>query len=123
MIKYEVKVYPDGDKEWFLNGQRHREDGPAIEWSDGTKRWFLNDKSMSEDEHKRATEIIDGVREYEGRIEELKGKLANGFDITMEIEELKGKLAKAMEHVADHSNDPHLVEWANATLAELKGQK
>jgi len=38
------------------------------------------------------------------------------------IEELKGKLAKAMEHVADYSNDPHLVEWANATIAELKGE-
>ena len=53
-----------------------------------------------------ADEIIDGVREYEGR-----------------IVELEVKLAKAMEHVADYSNDPHLVEWANATLAELKGQK
>lgn len=27
--------YPDGSKEWFLNHQRHRNDGPAIE--DG--RW------------------------------------------------------------------------------------
>ena len=53
-----------------------------------------------------ADEIIDGVREYEGR-----------------IVELEVKLAKAMEHVADYSNDPHLVEWANATIAELKGQK
>ena len=53
-----------------------------------------------------AEEFIDGVREYEGR-----------------IDELEVKLAKAMEHVADYSNDPHLVEWANATLAELKGQK
>ena len=38
------------------------------------------------------------------------------------IEELEAKLAKAMEHVADYSNDPHLVEWANATLEELKGE-
>jgi hypothetical protein len=27
-----------------LNGQRHREDGPAIEWSNGTKEWYLNGK-------------------------------------------------------------------------------
>ena len=39
------------------------------------------------------------------------------------IGELEAKLAQAMEHVADYSNDPHLVEWANATVAELKGEK
>ena len=33
----------DGTKEWWLNGERHREDGPAIEWSDGEKWWYLND--------------------------------------------------------------------------------
>ena len=78
MIKYEVRVYPNGDKEWFLNGKRHREDGPAVEWAGGTKKWYLNGKPhreagpaiefangtkmwylngelMSEDEHKKAT--------------------------------------------------------------------
>tara|TARA_R110002020_G_scaffold331803_1_gene547272 strand:+ start:152 stop:475 length:324 start_codon:yes stop_codon:yes gene_type:complete len=78
MIKYEVKVYPNGHKEWFLNGNFHREDGPAVEYPHGTKIWYLNDKlhredgpavesangnkewflngkPMSEDEHKRAT--------------------------------------------------------------------
>ena len=60
-----------------------------------------------------AEEFIDGVREYEGRIVELEVKLAKA-------EELR---TLGMEHVADYSNDPHLVEWANATLAELKGQK
>jgi hypothetical protein len=38
---------PNGTKEWILNGKRHREDGPAIEWSNGTKRWFLNSKQVS----------------------------------------------------------------------------
>ena len=55
MIKYEVKVYPNGDKWWLLNGKFHREDGPAVEWANGHKEWYLNGKSMSEDEHKRAT--------------------------------------------------------------------
>jgi hypothetical protein len=53
-IKYEVKVYADGDKAWFLNGKRHREDGPAIEWADGDKCWFLNDERLTEEEHKEA---------------------------------------------------------------------
>ena len=44
MIKYEVKVYEDGSKYWYLNGKYHREDGPAIEWADGGKQWYLNDQ-------------------------------------------------------------------------------
>ncbi len=36
----------DGEKQWFLNGQWHRVDGPAIEWADGTKYWYLNDKKI-----------------------------------------------------------------------------
>jgi hypothetical protein len=48
-IKYEVKVYANGDKYWFLNGERHREDGPAVENSDGRKAWFLNGKRHRED--------------------------------------------------------------------------
>jgi hypothetical protein len=34
----------DGSKFWYLDGKRHREDGPAMEWSDGTKYWYLNGK-------------------------------------------------------------------------------
>ena len=32
----------DGTKEWWLNGKRHRVDGPAIERADGGKEWYLN---------------------------------------------------------------------------------
>ena len=38
----ECKVGEWGDKEWWLNGKRHREDGPAIETTHGNKEWFLN---------------------------------------------------------------------------------
>ena len=48
-IEYKVKVRADGTKHWFLNGKRHREDGPAIEYTDGTKHWFLNGKCHRED--------------------------------------------------------------------------
>ena len=41
---YEVHVYDNGNKYWHLNGELHREDGPAVEYSDGTKVWYLNDK-------------------------------------------------------------------------------
>jgi hypothetical protein len=35
--------------------------------------------------------------------------------------ELEAKLAKAMTHVMDYSNDPHLVQFARTTLAEIEG--
>ena len=34
--------YTDGTKVWYLNDQLHREDGPAVEYADGTKSWYLN---------------------------------------------------------------------------------
>ena len=46
---YEVRVNEYGDKEWHLNGERHREDGPAIERANGTKYWYLNGKRHRED--------------------------------------------------------------------------
>ena len=36
--------YPDGEKRWFLNGKLHRTDGPAVERPDGVKHWYLDDK-------------------------------------------------------------------------------
>ena len=49
MIEYTVKVYPNGGKSWWLNGNLHREDGPAIENSNGDKYWYLNGKLHRED--------------------------------------------------------------------------
>jgi hypothetical protein len=49
MIEYTVKVYPDGDKYWYLNGKLHREDGPTVEYANGYKCWYLNDKCHRED--------------------------------------------------------------------------
>ena len=33
-----------GHKAWYLNGKRHRLDGPAIIWNDGSKSWFVHGK-------------------------------------------------------------------------------
>ena len=49
MIEYTVRVYPSGSKRWYLNGEPHREDGPAIEGANGFKSWWLNGKRHRED--------------------------------------------------------------------------
>ena len=38
---------PNGEKLWYLHGNLHREDGPAVEWPNGTKFWYLNDEKVS----------------------------------------------------------------------------
>ena len=60
MIKYEVKVFPCGTKYWCLNGNLHREDGPAVEHANGDKRWYLNGKLHREDGP--AFEDADGTK-------------------------------------------------------------
>ena len=37
-------IFPNGTKEWWLNGKLHREDGPAIEFARGGKQWNINGK-------------------------------------------------------------------------------
>jgi hypothetical protein len=49
MSQPEMKVDSDGTKQWYLNGERHREDGPAIEYASGSKFWYLHGKSHRED--------------------------------------------------------------------------
>ena len=39
--KCEIDEY--GIKRWKLNGNLHREDGPAIEWDEGSQYWYKHD--------------------------------------------------------------------------------
>ena len=58
MNKPECKTDRFGNKEWYLNGDLHREDGPAVEWANGDKMWWLNGKYHREDGP--AVERVDG---------------------------------------------------------------
>jgi len=62
MIKYEVYVYDNGMKKWFLNGKLHREDGPASEYANGSKHWWMNGELHREDGP--ACEYADGSKSW-----------------------------------------------------------
>ena len=47
--EYIVRVYYDRTQWRNKEGQLHREDGPAVEWSDGTKSWYQYEKRHRED--------------------------------------------------------------------------
>ena len=37
------QVWSEGSKSWYIDGNLHRVDGPAIEWADGSKFWYKDD--------------------------------------------------------------------------------
>jgi len=58
----QCKVDKGGNKGWWLNDERHREDGPAVEWPDGCKAWYLHGKYHREDGP--AVEYPDGSKQW-----------------------------------------------------------
>ena len=38
---------PDGSRAWYRNGELHREDGPAIEYADRSWTWYLNGEQLT----------------------------------------------------------------------------
>jgi hypothetical protein len=49
-----------GIQRWYLNGKRHREDGPAVECADGDKYWYFEDELHREGAP--AVETVSGYR-------------------------------------------------------------
>jgi len=64
-----VTVDEYGTKEWWLNDELHRTDGPAVEYADGTKAWFLYDRQHRTDGP--AVEFADGTKHWYLNGEEL----------------------------------------------------
>jgi len=60
MKKSKIIVDKYEDKYWFLNGKKHKEDGPAVVTQDGSKGWYLNDKLHRIDGP--AIELFDGSK-------------------------------------------------------------
>ena len=54
--------YANGDKQWWVNGERHRVDRPAIEYANGTKLWYVNGKLHRVDGP--AAEYANGDKEW-----------------------------------------------------------
>jgi hypothetical protein len=90
----------NGTKEWFKNDQLHREDGPAIEYANGSKVWFINDKQHREDGP--AVEHADGTKYWfinDKRLTETKFNARNNaVEVTIEeIEKILGHKVKIVK--------------------------
>ena len=69
----EAENYGNGDKEWRLNGEYHREDGPAVERANGDKKWYLNGKKLSYSEWKEEIAKLNQPT-CNGKVVEIEGK-------------------------------------------------
>ena len=78
MKEYRVKVYKDRTVWYNLEGQLHREDGPACEYANGIKEWYINGDQLTESEFnsRNKTELtLDQIAEKFGiPVESLKIK-------------------------------------------------
>lgn len=48
-MKSICEIDSDGTKRWYLNGEFHREDGPAVEYTNGDNIWFFHGKIHRKD--------------------------------------------------------------------------
>jgi hypothetical protein len=60
--------YSSGSEQWYQNGKRHRTDGPAVEWSDNYKEYWIDDVYLTEEEFNNRNKpcfgkkvVVDGV--------------------------------------------------------------
>ena len=58
----------DGQINWYLKDQTHREDGPAVIWPDGRKEYWLNGKRVTE------TDVMGYIIVEDGKEIKLSGE-------------------------------------------------
>ena len=51
-----AREWSNGSKEWFQNGKCHRLDGPAREWRNGDKEWWVEGGKYTEEEFLEKTQ-------------------------------------------------------------------
>ncbi len=82
--------FADGSKEWWINDKRHRTDGPACEYTNGSKFWYVNDKRHRNDGP--AVEFADGTKEW----------WVNGIEIDID------------QIILTHELNPDWTQWSDS---------
>jgi len=103
-----IAEYPSGLKSWYKKGKKHREDGPAIEFSEGTNFWYIEDKLYLPE---KLSELIDssfylGKEKGQYSLEWLKFLTKEGikeFPIIFGIKECK-EFKNIFEKFENHNN-------------------
>jgi hypothetical protein len=113
----------DGTKEWYRNGKHHREDGPAREWADGSKQWWVNGKLHRVDGP--AYERADGTKKWclNGQWHRVDGPAYEGADGTKEWH-LNDKFIYELKPIGEYllieDGLPSDVEWLGKRVTQRK---
>ena len=81
MIKYEVYINDNGNEEWRLNGQLHRENGPAFTYANGMYVWYLEGKWFSKEGYNKEM-AKRKAPSCSGKVVEIDGKKYKLQEIT-----------------------------------------
>lgn len=57
-MKQGLSIDSFGNKTWFKDGQRHRIDGPDIEYVNGEKRWYINGEEFTCKDNEEFLQIV-----------------------------------------------------------------
>ena len=94
MIEYKVQVQDNGTKEWSIDGNLHREDGPAVERPKCHKQWWINGNLHREDGP--AIERANGDNQW----------WINGNQLTEEEFNNRHNVELSLEEIANKFNIP-----------------
>ena len=122
MKEYTVRVYDNGDKQWYLNGKLHREDGPAIEGVNGYKAWYINGHLHREDGPAR--EYADGYKEWwvNGKYHRTDGPAVEYSDGDKSWY-LNGKRYTEEKYKKEISKRKNSKDSCNGKVVEIDGKK
>ena len=81
-------------KQWYINGKRHRADGPAVEDVDGYKEWWINGKkincsSQEKFEKLRDSKLNKGMSVNNNKEEEEMSNLVKSESVSKVMEVVK----------------------------------
>jgi hypothetical protein len=51
-------IVDNGYEAWWVNGKRHRLDGPAMTWPDGINEWWVNGKELTQQGFERHPLVV-----------------------------------------------------------------
>jgi hypothetical protein len=118
-----IAEYPDGTKDWHLNGKRHRVDGPAVECANGTKEWYRNGELHRVDGP--AVECATGIKDWwlNGKRHRVDGpaiEYSNGTKYWYLNDKKIYSLTQIGEYLLIEDGLPSEVEWLGQRVTQRK---
>jgi hypothetical protein len=98
-----IKKLSYGTEYYNEAGQKHRLDGPALEWSDGDQEWFRHDRRHRLDGPATIWNLTPPIKEW----------WINGFRVNEQIQEWANERDIDLNNLSDIDKAAIALEWGN----------